>query len=507
LAGAEIMDNYNLSTKNVFVDWRPKIQYPLLPGFYSPSEKFPEYPFADTSKENNAVYRMVRELLSRMNLDQPNYGSREWSPLGEFISRGDTVLIKPNMVMHKHGWGWDVDSVITHGSVIRAVLDYVYIALGNTGKVIIGDAPLQECDFEEVTRLNGVKSIVEFYRENTDLDIEVIDFRRERAITREGRGGRSTVIVAKDKLPGDKRGYTAVNLGKKSMLNEIANDYRRFRVTNYNPVEMTQHHNLSTHEYLIPNSVLQANVVINLPKIKTHRKAGLTVCLKNLVGINGQKDWLPHHRTESCEEGGDEYLHSNLFHRIAVRVTEGIDTLSTRQYLEFVRLPLRILHKALFLAAKVTEKEHIREGNWYGNDTVWRMVLDLNRILLYANKDGKLKNLRQRKVFHLADGIVLGEGEGPLEPTPKVAGILVGGFDPVAMDTSIARLLGFDYRKIPLLRRAWQVKEYPITDGAPEDVVLRSNNKKWDTKDLSSGFEAINADPPRGWKGHIELSD
>ena len=500
------MHNRNLGVKDVFVNWRPGVQYPLLPSFYSPSEKFPEYPFEDISKETNAVYGMVRELLAKMDLDQAKYRRREWNPLGELIKRGDTVLIKPNMVMHKHGWGWDIDSVITHGSIIRAILDYVYIALGNTGKVIIGDAPLQECDFEEVTRVNGVQSIVEFYRENTDLNIEIVDFRRERAITRETKGGRNRVIVGKDTLPGDKRGYTAINLGKKSMLDEIANDYKKFRVTNYDPERMTEHQNLDVHEYLIPNSVLQADVVINLPKIKTHRKAGLTVCLKNLVGINGQKDWLPHHRAGSCEEGGDEYLQRNLFHKFAVIVTEKIDTLSTRQYLEPVRLPLRILGKALFLAARMTEKEHIREGSWYGNDTVWRMVLDLNRILLYADKDGKLESTK-RKILHLADGIILGEGEGPLEPRAKPAGILVGGFDPVVIDTSIARLLGLDYRKIPLLRRAWQVVEYPITDGVPEDVVIRSNNKEWDGKDLSSEFEGVNAEPPRGWKGHIELSD
>ncbi len=491
-------------SENVFILQKRNACYPSLSSSYGPSEKFPEYPFIDVAAEKNDVYSMVREVFFNLGLDARNYGAEQWNPLGAIISRNDTVLIKPNMVMHKHGWGWNIDSVITHGSIIRAILDYAYIALGNTGKVIIGDAPIQGCDFEEVTRLNGVKSIVRFYRENTDLNVEVVDFRRERAITGETKGGGNRVIVGRDTLPGDKRGYTIINLGKKSMLDEIASDYKKFRVTNYDPQRMTEHQNLDVHEYLIPNSVLQADVVINLPKIKTHRKAGLTVCLKNLVGINGQKDWLPHHRSGSCEEGGDEYLRRNLFHKCAVRVTEKIDALSTWQYLEPVRFPLRILRKALFLAAKVTEKEHIREGNWYGNDTVWRMVLDLNRILLYADKEGKLRSTKQRKVFHLADGIVLGDGEGPLEPTAKAAGILVGGFDPVVIDTSVARLLGFDYRKIPLLRRAWQVAEYPITDLAPEDVVIRSNNGKWDGKDLSSVFEGINAEPPRGWKSHIE---
>jgi len=30
--------------------------------------------------------------------------------------------------------------------------------------------------------------------------------------------------------------------------------------------------------------------------LKLHRKAGITCALKNLIGINGNKEYLPHHR-------------------------------------------------------------------------------------------------------------------------------------------------------------------------------------------------------------------
>jgi hypothetical protein len=33
----------------------------------------------------------------------------------------------------------------------------------------------------------------------------------------------------------------------------------------------------------------------------------------------------------------------------------------------------------------------IRSGNWHGNDTIWRMILDLNKILLYGNPDGTMR--------------------------------------------------------------------------------------------------------------------
>ena len=34
-------------------------------------------------------------------------------------------------------------------------------------------------------------------------------------------------------------------------------------------------------------------VLINIPKLKTHKKVGLTVALKNLVGTTPRTNWLP----------------------------------------------------------------------------------------------------------------------------------------------------------------------------------------------------------------------
>ncbi|MCL4553146.1 MAG: DUF362 domain-containing protein, partial [Candidatus Marsarchaeota archaeon] len=95
--------------------------------------------------------------------------------------------------------------------------------------------------------------------------------------------------------------------------------------------------------------------------------------------------------------------------------------------------------------------EH-RKGDWFGNDTIWRTVLDLNKIIRYADKSGRMHPVEQRRLFHLVDGIVAGEAEGPLSPTPKPCGLLVGGFDPVAVDSICARLMGFDEMQIPMIR-------------------------------------------------------
>ena len=65
--------------------------------------------------------------------------------------------------------------------------------------------------------------------------------------------------------------------------------------------------------------------IINLAKPKIHRKAGIIGDMKNLVGINGSKDWLPHHKRGSKFDGGDEYLSHNLFKEINVLLQERID--------------------------------------------------------------------------------------------------------------------------------------------------------------------------------------
>ena len=56
---------------------------------------------------------------------------------------------------------------------------------------------------------------------------------------------------------------------------------------------------------------MEADVFINIPKLKTHKKVGLTCALKNLVGINANKNWLPHHTEGTTDRGGDQFPASN----------------------------------------------------------------------------------------------------------------------------------------------------------------------------------------------------
>ena len=105
-------------------------------------------------------------------------------------------------------------------------------------------------------------------------------------------------------------------------------------------------------------------------------------------------------------------------------------------------------------------KNHIRNGNWYGNDTLWRTVLDLNKILFYGSLDGRIADPGQsrKRYLSLVDGIIAGDGNGPESPDPLPARLIIGGGRPVSVDCVAARLMGFDYRKIPALDRAFKIE-------------------------------------------------
>ena len=286
-------------------------RYPACPP-YSPAERFSEYPFEEIEAggENHA-YGAVRGALGLLGLDAERAGTAEWNPLAGFVRPGDTVVLKPNFIRDFHDTRPDeIESVITHGSMIRAVLDYVAIALEGRGRVVIADAPQCEADFDRIRAFTGLEAIQDFYRRHSAIPVEVIDLRPEGTEKVDG------VIVGHRRLPGDPAGYTVVNLGRKSEFMPVNRLNHRLYGSEYDCSEVAAHHHEETHEYLISKTILDAEVFINLPKMKTHKKVGVTLNLKNLVGINGNKNWLPHHREGVPANGGDQFASSGLSERL-----------------------------------------------------------------------------------------------------------------------------------------------------------------------------------------------
>lgn len=468
---------------------------------YPPGEAYPEYPFDVTTIGTgpNHAYHGVRESLRLLGLDAGRFGTCDWNPLGEVVRTGDTVVLKPNFVrdFRETRSGHD-DCIITHGAVLRAVLDFACVALKGRGRLIIADAPQNDADFDRIREIAGLDAIRAFYREYADVDMDYCDLRPERATKIEG------VIVGHTPLAGDPAGYVKLNVGCDSAFYEINHLCHLLYGSEYDMGELHSHQRGDIHEYLISKTVLDADCVISVPKFKTHKKVGLTVNLKNLVGINGNKNWLPHHREGTPSQGGDQFSENGIKQRLerstVARFKKAFPLLGPLRPL--VAGPIKLIGKRMFGDTNVNT---IRSGNWYGNDTTWRMVLDLNRILLYGGADGRIHDRPQRRVFSIVDGIVGGEGNGPLDPVARPVGLVLAGWNPVAVDLACARLMGFDWRKIPMLTGALKNHPLPIAPFAIDDMTLKSNHQAYTGRlaDLKGPLLAF--EPHFGWKGHIEI--
>ncbi len=495
-----------MSTNYIAIDHRNIFTYPDKENAFSPSKKYPEYPFdSNIVGEENNIYDMVRQTLYLMGYDREHYGTKEWNPLGDFISLGQTVLIKPNMVLHFNKGGGDTDCVITNPSVVRAICDYVIIALGGKGKIIIADAPVNGCNFEKLFENSGYSEIKKFYEKNVTENIE-IQFCDLRSIIHID----SEQIVRPASSDNEK---IIVNLGKKSYFYGLDEKrMQKLRVTSYDPKVMRKHHNNAVHEYAIAKIALEADVIINMPKPKTHRKAGVTISLKNFVGANTNKEFLPHHTLGSKDTGGDEYMKKDCLHYLHSR---GKDYKNIKKYgisnpinsimekinraavkcIVFFRRGRRYLNRHLLHTETDIHNPDYIEGSWWGNDTIWRTVLDLNKILYFADKSGIVQEREQRKVLIVADMIISGEKEGPMEPSPKDCGIIALGDNPYEFDRIVCSLMGFDYRLIPTINNSSSIFETK----EPYKIVSNDsklNGKTWDKLDKDNIYNFM---PSSGW--------
>jgi uncharacterized protein (DUF362 family) len=465
---------------------------------YNPSQFYPEYQLESIDPEVNWVYEGIRSLFYNAGLDIQNYGKSNWNPLKEYINPGEIVLLKPNLVKEIHprdpqGWIY----TLTHGSVIRAVADYVFKALNGDGKIIIADAPQTDSSFVKIISLLGLDVLADFYKIR-GLNLEIVDLRQEEWINLDG------IIVDRHKLQGDPNGYVAFDLGDKS---EFINHFgERYYGADYDADELKRHHSNGHHEYLIAGSAIKCNVFINLPKLKTHKKAGITVNLKNLVGINGDKNWLPHYSVGYPSHGGDQFPEPSFLRKFENWSLEKIRKLA----LAAPRLGTLVYRQARSAGIVLfgDTEDVIRHGNWYGNDTTWRMCLDLNKIMFYGNLDGSLRDgsLSNRKRFlSIVDGIIGGQGRGPMNPDPMPAGLLLFGINPAVVDAVAAVLMGYDPECIPIVNKAFQCKHYPLIRESWRNISCLSNNPNWSKRlgEINSNM-TFQFEPHFGWKGHIE---
>jgi len=382
-----------------------------------------------------------------------------------------SVLIKPNWVRHSIR-PEDELCLRTHDNFVFAVLELVLEK--NPSRVLIGDAPIQGCRWDKMVSSDFNAEIANL-SEEYNVPVSVLDFRRRKYNMKENSPLTEIRPVSE---------YVIFDLGNRSMLEAVTSHGKtKFRVTNYDPDRMQKAHAQGVHKYCIAKEFFDADILISLPKIKTHQKTGITGALKNLVGINGDKDFLPHHRIGGTNRGGDCYPGgSNLRYWAELALDEANRRQGKKGFWYWQKLT------SVLWRLSIPGPEHQIAGGWHGNDTTWRMVLDLNMIAEFGRADGSLAPERQRQIFSLCDGIIAGQGDGPLQPEPLPLGIISFSNDSALNDRAMAVLMGFDPKKLPLLKNS-------NPDSGLDYITL--NGKQIHLDDLKA--HALKAVPPKGW--------
>lgn len=419
-------------------------------------------------------------------------------------ARFKKLMIKPNWVKHQEHPSFPIEALVTSSELIEAVIEACLEKYKEAQEITIGDVPLQSCQWDLLVQQAGIDKLINKYCQYHKPRIRFLDLRRERVNVRSG-----FIEKAGKEGFGDPKGYKEVQLDSSSFLEPISNGQNRFRVSDYDPGKTTSSHRRGFHRYLICGSVLGCDLFINVPKMKTHQKAGITGALKNLVGINGEKAYLVHYQQKDSSQGGDEFPPGIPWP--IVLQTKVRELLQSRS-----KIPFRVAQSGWILLRKLygIEVQGTREnlqkcfysagGSWYGNDSIWRMVYDLNKIVRYSPcEGGELTTCAQRAYIAIMDGIVAGEGNGPLQPLPVKIGRILAANDPFLMDTVMAQLVGFDWHKIPLLSRAKSFSDihWGSFDAETVDVTL-DGIKVAGIQNLTPLHRFA---PPPGWKGHVEL--
>lgn len=456
---------------------------------------------SDDNEMTQHTSRSKCRIVSSIDMADLARAILEWLPEGQF----ERVVLKPNWVKHQENTSFPIDALVTNGNLIDGVIEACLEKYSGVQEITIGDVPLQSCRWDLLIQQSGIDRLMEKYRRYQTPRIRFLDLRKERVDVRSG-------FIAKAASRGgfgDPKGYREVQLDDSSFLDPISGEKNQFRVSDYDPEETTSSHRRGFHRYLICGSALECDLFINLPKMKTHQKTGITGALKNLVGINGEKAYLVHYRQGNFKYGGDEFPPGTPWPvMMQTKVREAFQKKSKVSF-QIARSGWLLLRKLYGIQTEGTPENLSRRfytaaGSWYGNDSIWRMVYDLNKIIRYSPcQGGCLAETPQREYVAIMDGMTAGEGNGPLQTLPIHTNTILLANDPFLMDMVMAQLAGFDYRKIPLLSQVRHFADRQWGTFDPEAVVVKVGGIP------VTGIPNIRVlhrfIPPPGWRGHIEL--
>ena len=126
------------------------------------------------------------------------------------------------------------------------------------------------------------------------------------------------------------------------------------------------------------------------------------------------------------------------------------------------------------------------------------MAVDLARIVEHADKQGQLHSEKVRKHLIFTDGVIGGEGDGPLSPSPVHMG-LVGFSDNVVLGDYLNCLsMGYTPESIPMIREALKLEEYALASADAVRTPVRLNGQEVTVGEYRKRFSR-KFRPPSEW--------
>lgn len=454
---------------------------------YKGPSDYPRYPYP---QDSNPLERGLGALFAL-------WGRNADNPFRGWVSPGGRILIKPNWVLDYNQSGEDISSLLSHASIISGLISRSIRALEGRGHIFISDAPIQSCNFQRLLKRTNMDLIIDSYRlKYPDIEFVIEDWRLTTMPV--GRGGTSggqmgLQVQRNDYATVAASDYRHVNLAENSFLEDIAEYSHLFRVTQYKPSVLGHHHKQGVHEYLVTNRIFEVDLIINVPKMKTHIKSGVTCALKNMVGINGHKEYLPHHMRGAYTEGGDCYQRSQLLRRVYEDLYDRYWE-HNAEFSKLSRLAGNRFLGALWRLSTILTGDASEAGSWSGNETIWRTTLDLNHIMYFSEQSAK-------KIISVVDGIIAGEGDGPLAPRGRAVGLLLGGENPAYVDAVAAHLMGYNISRIPTVYHAIYHRHSKFADVGLDrfDVAVNWDGEIEMTKPLRK-LPNLKFDVPKHWR-------
>ncbi len=412
------------------------------------------------------------------------------------------IVLKPNWVLHETDPSFPIRALVTNPAVIEATAEACLILFPRAESILVGDCPLQYADWPRMCRQSGLDPVIARLRETSKGKVSFRDLRKDVYAQKDG-----SFMSSADTEHGDPRGYRTVSLGNRSHLETISDQAERFAVNDYSASVTSSNHRRGSHNYFVAQSILDSDLFINLPKWKSHQKSAITAALKNLVGINGDKAYLPHFRRGAPKWGGDEYRDENRWlYWLQTTLRSRFQKKNQAAY-ALLKPGWEVLKRARGIQTRLDDpkaapkKFYIAGGAWYGNDTLWRMVYDLNLVIQCADAEGRLQKTPQRRCFTIVDGLISGEGNGPLQPLPRETDWLIFGDDPFAIDTALCHFMGFNVEKVPLIaqRRTFNGEQWGQFDLTELEFEL--DDQKTGVVGSPINFHFV---PPPGWRNYVE---